>query len=266
MSITKFDLYNPGWLELVFANRNKDYGAYDLRKHYAGNLLRAMGIAFFSVGIAIASFLIFHISGPAPVIHDSTIKVIPVVLDPRVQAPKAATSAKPPSASTIKNTTMVVAPDPVSENPVTLDQIKGKATGPETTPGKDDGEIVIPEAPKGKGSSKVDDSPIDAGVLELMPEPYGGATAWARFLQKNIHYPSQASQAGKQGKVFLSFIVETDGHLSNIVVETGVGYGLDEEALRVLKLAPAWKPGIQNGQKVRVKYTIPINFQIADPD
>jgi protein TonB len=58
--------------------------------------------------------------------------------------------------------------------------------------------------------------------------------------------------------------VETDGHLSNITVERGVGYGLDEEAARVLKLAPAWKPGIQNGHKVRVKYNIPISFLIPD--
>jgi protein TonB len=270
MSITKFDLYNPEWLELVFDNRNKEYGAYDLRKHYAGNLTKAMGIAFFSVGIAIALFLIFHISRPIPVIiHDYKFKVVPVVLNPRVQPPKATTSPKPPSVSTIKNTTMVAAPDPVSENPVTIDEFKGKAIGQVTTEGKDESEFTIPEATKGTGNAtvlKVDDSPIDAGILEVMPEPYGGASAWAKFLQKNIQYPSQASEAGIQGKVFLSFIVETDGHLSNIVVDRGVGYGLDQEALRVLKLAPAWKPGIQNGHKVRVKYTIPISFVMPEPD
>src|SRR5260370_5699017 len=96
-----------------------------------------------------------------------------------------------------------------------------------------------------------------------MPEPYGGAAAWAKFLQKNIHYPAQASEEGKQGKVYLSFIIEKDGQLSNITVIRGVGFGLDEEALRVLRKAPAWKPGIQNHQPVRVKYTIPINFTIA---
>jgi protein TonB len=152
---------------------------------------------------------------------------------------------------------------------VTIDELKDKASGAATIKGKDDGEIVIPEPTPGTGSvpvSKVDITPVDANLLEAMPEPYGGAAAWAKFLQKNIHYPSQASEAGIQGKVFLSFIIETDGHLSNIVVERGAGFGLDQEALRVLKLAPAWKPGIQNGHKVRVKYTIPINFQIADPD
>jgi protein TonB len=59
-------------------------------------------------------------------------------------------------------------------------------------------------------------------------------------------------------------VIEKDGSLSNIVVEKGAGYGMDEEALRVLKLAKAWKPGIQNGQPVRVRYMIPINFQLSE--
>lgn len=81
-----------------------------------------------------------------------------------------------------------------------------------------------------------------------------------------MRYPQQAIDAKAQGKVFLSFVVEKDGHISDIVVERGVGHGLDEEAVRVLKSAPAWKPGIQNGHPVRVKFTMPITFQLNDPD
>ena len=99
-----------------------------------------------------------------------------------------------------------------------------------------------------------------------MPQPFGGEAAWAKFLQKNLHYPPAAIEAHAQGKVFLSFIIEKDGHITDIVVEKGVGYGLDEEAVRVLKLAPAWKPGIQNGHQVRVKFTMPISFQLSDSD
>ena len=113
----------------------------------------------------------------------------------------------------------------------------------------------------------VNNDPVDiGGDLEVMPEPYGGSAAWGKFLQKNMHYPPQASDEGKQGRVWLSFIIERDGHLSNIKVEKGAGYGMDEEALRVLKLAPAWKPGKQHGQPVRVKYNIPVNFVIPDSD
>jgi protein TonB len=81
---------------------------------------------------------------------------------------------------------------------------------------------------------------------------------------KNLHFPVIAQEQGVSGKVFLSFVIEKDGKLSNIVVEKGAGYGFDEEAVRVLKLAPAWKPGIQNGQPVRVKYTVPITFQLSE--
>jgi protein TonB len=270
MAIAKFDLYKPEWLELVFDNRNKDYGAYDLRKHYNGNLVKAMVITFFSVGVAITIFSILHKSKIVTgIIPDVTIKVVPVVLNPNLQPLKPVTPIKHPSAPTIRSLPMVVAPDPVASKPVTIDEYNNKAIGQVTTTGKDDGEIVIPGVSQGTGSApvaKADNTPVDVGVLEVMPEPYGGASAWAKFLQKNIHYPVKASENGIQGKVFLSFIVETDGHLSNITVERGVGYGLDEEAARVLKLAPSWKPGIQNGHKVRVKYNIPISFLMPDSE
>ncbi len=97
-----------------------------------------------------------------------------------------------------------------------------------------------------------------------MPEPYGGAAAWNKFLGRNLKYPDMAVDGHIQGKVWVSFIVEKDGHLSNIVVERGLGYGTNEEAIRVLKMSPAWKPGVQNGQPVRVRYTLPINFLIND--
>jgi protein TonB len=99
-----------------------------------------------------------------------------------------------------------------------------------------------------------------------MPEPIGGEKAWAKFLNKNLRFPYEAQQAGVSGRVILSFIIEKDGSLSNIVIERGAGNGFDEEALRVLKLAKAWKPGMQNGLPVRVKYDIPINFQLSSEE
>ena len=117
----------------------------------------------------------------------------------------------------------------------------------------------------GTGTGKPADDDIHlAGDLQVMPEPVGGANAWAKFLQKNLRYPKIAQEEGAQGRVFMSFVIEKDGHLSNITVERKAGFGFDEEAIRVLKLAPAWKPGIQNGNPVRVRYTIPLNFQMTD--
>ncbi len=85
-----------------------------------------------------------------------------------------------------------------------------------------------------------------------------------KFLRKNLRYPGNAAELGIQGKVFLSFVIEKNGDLSHIKVLRGIGSGLDEEAVRVLSKSPQWKPGIQNNQKVRVAYTLPINFSLTN--
>ena len=83
-----------------------------------------------------------------------------------------------------------------------------------------------------------------------------------KFLQQNIKYPAEARQKKIQGKVFITFIIEKDGSFSNLRVLRDPGYGCGTEALRVMKLSPKWNPGIQNGHKVRVQYTMPINFTL----
>ena len=274
MNIAKLDLYNPEWLELVFDSKNKDYGAYELRQHYAGTLVKSMVIAFLGVAVLYTGYNILrpkeHISNPA-IIREYTIKPPPVdQKDHHIIPPKPHTIKPPEQAAIIKYPVMRPTIDQAAENPPKIDDLKGAAIGTETKKGSNEGvNIDLPVTSTGGEMGKIDESstnPVDMRSVEVEPEPYGGAAAWAKFLQKNIHYPPQASENGVHGKVFLSFIVETDGHLSNIKVERGVGSGLDEEALRVLKLAPAWKPGIQNGHKVRVMYSIPINFVMPDQD
>jgi protein TonB len=267
-------LYNPEWLELVFDDKNKDYGAYELRKHYAGNLVKSMAIAFFSVAVLYTGYAILK-PKPQPftrVIPDVYV-MPPLNINPpkTIIPPRPATSRPPSQPSTIQYQTMKPVVDEAATNPPTLIELQGKTIGSETKSGTDEGITVnIPgegttESPMNEVTEHKEDV-YNRATVEVEPEPYGGAAAWAKFLQKNIHYPPQASENGVHGKVFLSFIVETDGHLSNIKVESGVGSGLDEEALRVLRLAPAWKPGIQNGHKVRVMYNIPINFVLPDQE
>jgi protein TonB len=84
-----------------------------------------------------------------------------------------------------------------------------------------------------------------------------------KYLSKAIRYPAMAQEQGIQGKVFLSFIIEKNGTLTDIKIERALGYGTDEEATRVLKASPRWMPGIQNGKEVRVKYNIPISFSLG---
>jgi len=271
MHISKFDLYRSEWLELVFDDRNKEYGAYDLRKHYAGNLVKAMGITFFSITLLFVSYGLLFKHKPIEIIKEVPVTLDPriIIVPPKVEQPKQTMHqiSKPAApVATTKYTTFVPKVDIQAINPPTNEELSKSAIGPETIKGPTTGGTpqVYPPGTGNSSTPKVNNDPVSTIGLEVMPEPFGGASAWAKFLQKNIRYPSQAVDAGVQGKVWISFIIERDGHLSNITVEKGVGSGLDDEALRVLKLAPAWKPGKQNGQAVRVKYTIPINFILPD--
>jgi protein TonB len=272
MAIAKLDLYNPEWLELVFNNKNKAYGAYDLRKHYAQNLVKAMAIAFFSVAFL---FTAYSILMPKPAAFIPPEIEVPVKLmsndvkPPVVVPPKPQTTHPQTQVNTIKYPVLVARPDKEAENPPKLTDLNTAAISTETKKGPDQaGNIDIPEGSSDGGMKDVveDTKPKETYEIQVLPQPYGGEAAWAKFLQRNMRYPPQAIDAKAQGKVFLSFVVEKDGHISDIVVERGVGYGLDQEAVRVLKLAPAWKPGIQNGHPVRVKFTMPITFQLNDPD
>ena len=99
-------------------------------------------------------------------------------------------------------------------------------------------------------------------VVEHMPEFPGGMGEMMKYLSMNVRYPEAAHKAGTQGRVMVSFIVEADGTISNAHVQKGVSEELDQEALRVIKNMPKWKPGMQSGKAVRVKYTIPISFRL----
>ena len=271
MTISKFDLYGTEWLDLVFENRNKEYGAYYLRRHYAGTMLKAMGITFSALLLFFGAYAIFRGN---PVTERRIVVEIapPLVLPPpvappkKVEPPKLLKSIQPAKPiATIKDPVMVAAPDKIADKPVKNVDIKA-AIGPVTTTANGTGDNVLPDEPaNGGGVAPVDDESVHLpNGLDFMPEPVGGASAWSKFLNKNLRFPAEAQEQQVGGRVILSFVVEKDGHLSNFVVERGAGYGFDEEAVRVLKLAKAWKPGMQNGQPVRVKYTIPINFQYAE--
>lgn len=100
--------------------------------------------------------------------------------------------------------------------------------------------------------------------VDGMPEFPGGMEAFFHFLAKNIRYPAVARENGTEGKVIISFIVEPDGTLTDVHVSRGIGDGCDEESRRVIALSSPWKPGIKDGQPVRVAYSVPISFALSE--
>jgi TonB family protein len=123
-----------------------------------------------------------------------------------------------------------------------------------------------PKQPVKKSSvSKADMKPDKNGVYQIveeMPMFPGGEQAMLDYVSKNVVYPSEAQEKGISGRVFVGFIVEKDGSVSNVKVLRGIGGGCDEEAVRVISGLPKWKPGKQDGKPVRVSYQMPINFKL----
>lgn len=99
-------------------------------------------------------------------------------------------------------------------------------------------------------------------IVEQMPSFPGGEQKLLEYVAKNTKYPQIAQDNGIQGRVFVSFVVETDGSISNVKVTRSLGGGCDEEAVRVIESMPKWEPGKQRGQVVRVSYQIPVNFKL----
>lgn len=99
-------------------------------------------------------------------------------------------------------------------------------------------------------------------IVEEMPQFPGGDLALRQWIASNIKYPVIAAENGIQGRVFVQFVVNTDGSITDVRVARGVDPSLDQEAIRVVRTLPKWKPGKQRGKPVRVSYTVPINFQL----
>ena len=120
----------------------------------------------------------------------------------------------------------------------------------------------------GQELTKAPNSPTDTNrgkevftIVEVQPQYPGGEKARQKYLIENIKYPDQAQQNKVKGTVYVTFIVEPDGAISDITILRGIGSGCDEEVLRVMKNMPKWVPGTQRGKNVRVKINLPIKFE-----
>ena len=125
----------------------------------------------------------------------------------------------------------------------------------------DDETVVEEYIPPSDDDEEVDEAEIFT-VVESMPSFPGGMGELMKFLGQNINYPTLAKESGIQGRVFINFVVEPNGSISNVKVLRGIGGGCDEEAVRVVKSMPKWSPGKQRGKPVRVSYNLPVKFTL----
>lgn len=127
----------------------------------------------------------------------------------------------------------------------------------------ENGDIFVPQVEIKQEVDIEDDSErVIFTVVENSSEFPGGMAALSKFLSENLKYPPQAKETGTQGKVFVTFVVEKDGSITDVKVLRDIGSGCGEEAVRVVKMMPKWKPAKQRGKAVRQQFNLPVTFQL----
>jgi len=143
----------------------------------------------------------------------------------------------------------------------TIEEIKKNETGSENVEGNSD---VVFDEPVAEVAKDNGDANKVFTVVEQTAEPIGGMEAFYKWVGKTMRYPNAAKRMGLEGRVFVRFVIEPSGVISNVEAVKGFNNECDKEAVRVISIAPKWKPGRQSGRAVRQAYTLPINFKLAD--
>ncbi|MEM0542888.1 energy transducer TonB [Flavobacterium sp. j3] len=259
----KLDLLTRQWIDIVFEGRNKAYGAYELRKENSKTTLRSLLIGALIFSFAVAAPLIADLIPDLSKEEESMDKkIVTIKLPPKEEQPKdlPPPPPPPPKVDQVKFVKPVVAKtEEIVEEPPKIEEIKDKNLGKENIKGDPDAELTV--EPVGNGPSEVveeDNNIYNTAGIEVKPDFPGGLEKFYKFISKNYQLPDEE---GLKGKVFVTFVVEKDGSLTDIKVVRDIGYGTGKEAIRVLKSCPKWNPGEQNGKKVRVLYSLPISIQ-----
>ncbi len=255
-------------LDILFENRNKEYGAYELRRHYGQRLKKSVGFVF------LCSFLVYgfiyienhfvHFAKPVHVYETPETTLINVdeqkhqIKLPDKPLPERR-MAEIPYTKPVITRLQVVNPPPTQEE-LADKIISNKAVDGDKLHGSD----IMP-APAGTNAGgtgvqpEPDDKPVE--IAQFMPEFPGGMAALQRFLSRNLKTPRNDMEPGSKIRVLVRFVVDRDGSITGIDIEESGGSDFDNEVTRVMKKMPAWKPGKQNGRNVSVYFKMPVIFQ-----
>lgn len=270
--MSNVSIFEKKWIDLVFEGKNKQYGAYQLRQESQKTTLLAFisGILFIAllsgIGIFFSSF-----SAKPPMKHENpitdSIVVTPYHSEPETIIPPISSSASSVVDNDILiNAPMVVAPKDASEpNVPRTDELP--TTNPTNGTEGGTGTNTNPENGSGTSSNgtesatKLPTGPVIAAVLDEQPEFPGGIDKFRKQVGEKFKTPEL--DEATIISVLVSFVIEKDGTMSDIKVLKNPGYGLDTEAIRVLKsIKTKWKPGKIQGQFMRTQYTLPIKIQL----
>lgn len=276
--MAKIDLISRDWTEMVFEGRNKEYGAYRLRKNAGKRNLYSL-ITIFIAALAIwgGISLVKFVESRTKTVAQTSVAEISALNQPKKKAEvkqqqKVKLEQPEKVVERVKSSVKFTAPVIKKDDEVkpedelkTQDELMNTKTaiGALDVKGNDDanGEVLkIKEAVAQPEPKPEVEKVFD--VVEQMPSFPGGPSALMEWLSNNVKYPVVAQENGVQGRVVVSFVVERDGSITDVKVVRGVDPSLDKEASRVVRAMPRWIPGKQNGSAVRVKYNVPVAFRL----
>lgn len=269
-------IMNADFLDILFDGRNKEYGAYELRRSYNKRLTVAITAMIL---IALLIFLGSVISKEAEKNRKAKMEVQDVKLEEVKEQPKneppppppPPKMPEPPKIEIAKFTPPKIVKDEEvkeDEKPPEIDKIEEAKIGTINQEGtKDDGIVAPPVESKGTGdvvAPKAVEEDYDKVFtkVENPAEFPGGPDAWRRYLERNLQYPDNAQENGTQGVVRVQFIVDKEGNISEVQALNDPGDGLAEEAVRIIKKGPKWTPAEQNGRKVIYRHIQAITFRL----
>lgn len=263
-------------LDILFEHRNKEYGAYHLRKHYDRRLAKALAVTFIVVLLLSVTWYVNANYFKTPISLIAGEKVSDVHLQDLEELKKPKQDPKPKrldhNLAKAAHTNIAIVPDNQADKAVakveelddkiisttTEDGIPGSGNevAPPADEGAGDGAVIEPK----KVEQKVPDEPLL--VAEVMPEFPGGREAFLRYMLRHLQQPEELAE-GEKIVVMVKFVVEADGSIVNVeVVKSGGSF--DKDVLNVVRNMPRWKPGMQQGRFVPVYFTLPVTFTGAD--
>jgi periplasmic protein TonB len=249
-------------LDILFDNRNKQYGAYTLRRHYPSRLKMALGLTLSS---SLFMGLLFRNEGISTIYTEQEKPVVRVIeIAPFAPLPKPPEAPPPPrkAQSSYSDQMKMVANPDEKRMMKTIEDISMSTIGANNVEGPAD--ASLPNMPAQVQSNETVTSPAKPAmpafeVMEQQPEFPGGTQAWANYLNRNLQTPADM-EPGEKKTVLIKFIVDADRSVTGFTVVRSGGYAFDNEVIRVLRKMPKWKPAIQNGHAVTVSFTQPVTF------
>lgn len=264
-------IFSDSWCGIIFDGRNQQYGAYELRKSNERNTLLAilLSVSFLSVGLNVILLDNDPKGNSIAAINEKeqedsvrTFEVFDLPPPPEDEPIASLPPDKPmiiPPTNTIEFTIPEIVDDGLVVDAVPTQEAFENAQAGATTQTADSTAMAYIGETTSAGQTGSNANTIH-GWVEIMPEFYGGEAALMQFIKTNTVYPDIARENGLEGTAYIQFVVDRDGSLTDVTVGKGTFKCLNDEAMRVVKSMPKWKPGKQNGEAVRVRFAIPIRF------